>query len=280
MASAFVRRLVAVAALPLVLASCGGLPMAAPTRDPLAGVYIARGGGGALDAVVPLTKAFSAKHPSVIWQGLDDVGSDAGIKLIQSGDIDLSFISREVRPAEAGLVMTVPIGASGTGLAVAAKNAVSTITKDQLAKIYRGDYTNWRDVGGSDEAIHVLLREAGAATRMAFESYCFGGKPPAQYAKNAIEVGSYDEMVRAIKSFPSAIGMMSITTQALAEPAIKLLAIDGFPATREALVSGAYPMRRPLYLVYSADPAKVRPAIKAFIDFVKGPEGQAILNGI
>src|SRR5689334_274158 len=108
--------LAAVAVLAVVVAGCGALPglNAAPTRDPLAGVYIARGGGGALDAVVPLTRAFVAKHPSVTWQGLEDIGSDAAIKLVQTGDIDLGFISRELKPAEIGTVRTLAIGASGT----------------------------------------------------------------------------------------------------------------------------------------------------------------------
>jgi phosphate transport system substrate-binding protein len=274
--------LTALAVLAVVIAGCGVVPglNATPTRDPLTGVYIARGGGGALDAVVPLTRAFATKHPSITWQGLEDIGSDAAIKLVQSGDIDLGFISRELKPAEVGTVRTLAIGASGTALVVASGNPVKALSKDQLAKIYRGDITNWLEVGGNDVLIHVMLREAGAATRSAFESYVYGGKPPTTYAKNAIEMNSYDEIVRAIKSFPSSIGMVSMSAQAFGEPAIKLLTIDGIAPTRQTLSAGQYPMRRPLYLVYSADPAMLKPAVKAFLDFVAGPEGQAILDTV
>jgi len=122
-----------------------------------------------------------------------------------------------------------------------------------------------------------MLREAGAATRSSVEAYVYGGKPPTTYAKNAIEMNSYDEIVRAIRSFPSSIGMVSMSAQAYAESAIKLLTIDGIAPTRQTLAAGQYPMRRPLYLVYSADAGKLKPAIKAFLDFVAGPEGQAIL---
>jgi phosphate transport system substrate-binding protein len=263
-----------------IVASCGGapvLPAAPSTRDPLAGVYSARGGGGALEAVIPLTRAFAKLHPGVIWQGLDDVGSDAGIKLVQSGDLDLSFISREPKSAEAPGIVTVPIGATGTGVAVSASNAVAGLTRDQLAKIFRGELTDWRDVGGAPGSIHVLMREVGAATRAAFEAYCFGGKPATGYAKNAIEVNSYDETVRSMKSFQGSIGIMSVTSQSFAEASIRFLAVDGVSPTRETLADGTYRMRRPLYLVYPSDPAKVKPAIRAFIDFVNGPEGQHIL---
>ena len=208
-----------------------------------------------------------------------------------------------------------PTGSVGC-IAVAASNPVKALTKDQVAKIFTGAITDWKDVGGTPGKIRILIREAGASTRSAFESYFFDGKKPtyapnavevtnidqtvkainsfkesiaspagmnrnaSAYAKNAIEVGSYDEMLRAIKSFPSSVGMMSITAQSLSEASIHLLTVDGVTATREALVSGAYPMRRPLYLVYSTDPAKVKPTIQAFISFVKGPDGQKILAGL
>ena len=270
-------------ALTAIIASCGStIPIAQPasaTKDPVAGSYIARGGGGALDNVNPLIKAFTKLHPSVNWQGLDDIGSDAGIKLVLSGDIDMSFISRDLRPAEVGTVATLPIGATGTGIAVLASNPVAGVTKDQLAGLFRGDITDWRELDGMPSPIRVLLREPGAATRTALEAYCFGGKPPT-YAKNAIEVNSYDETVKAMRSLPGPVGMMSMSAQAFGEPTIKFLAIDGIAATRQTLADGTYKMRRPLYLVYPVDPNKVAPGIKAFIEFVKGPDGQAILNSL
>jgi phosphate transport system substrate-binding protein len=265
-----------------IVAACGAAApfRPAPTKDPLAGVYIARGGGGALEAVLPLTRAFTKLHPSVLWQGLDDVGSDAGIKLVQSGDIDLSFVSREPKPTETPGIVTVPIGATGTGVAVSSSSAVTGLTKDQLAKIFRGEIADWREVGAAPGGIHVLMREVGAATRMAFETYCFGGKPANGYAKNVIEVGSYDETVKSMKSFQGSIGIMSITSQALAEPSIRFVAVDGIPATRETLNDGTYKMRRPLYLVYTSDAAKLKPAIRAFIEFVNGPDGQRLLAAL
>jgi phosphate transport system substrate-binding protein len=274
--------LTALLALTLVIAGCGpAIPIAAPSasRDPLAGSYIARGGGGALDNVSPLIKAFTKLHPSVTWQGLDDIGSDAGVKLVQSGDIDMSFISRELKTAEVGTVATLSIGATGTGIAVLATNPVGGVTKDELGKIFHGDITDWRQIGGVAGPIRVLLREPGAATRTALEAYCFGGKPTG-YAKNAIEVASYDETVKAMHSLTGPVGMMSMSAQAFAEPTIKFLAIDGIAATRKTLADGTYTMRRPLYLVYPVDPSRVQPAVRAFIDFVKSPDGQAVLNSL
>ena len=261
--------------------ACGALSFLAPapTKDPLSGVYIARGGGGALDAVLPLTNAFTARHPGVTWQGLDDIGSDAAIKLVQSGDIDLGFISRDLKAPELGMVITQTIGASGTAIAVSASNPVNGLTRDQLVKIYSGAIVNWRDVGGDNAAVRILLREASAATRTSVEAYVFGVMKPS-YGKDAVELNSYAEIVKAIKSFPGAFGTVSMSAEAFNERAIKFLSIDGIPATHAALVGGGYPMRRPLYLVTSTDPTKVRPAMRAFLEFVKSPEGQAILDSV
>ena len=265
----------------LFAASCGGAsPIASkPTADPLAGTYVTKGGGGALDAVKALTAGFSAVHPTVIWQGFDDVGSDAGVSLTVSGTVDLGFISRDLKAPEKGTVETVAIGASGTGVGVNATNPVKALTKDQVAKIFTGQITDWKDVGGAPGKIRVLLREPESSTRSAFESYFFGSTKPV-YAKDAIEVFQIDETLKAIGSFKDAIGMMTMNAKAFSTADVGLLTIDSIAATRETLANGTYPIRRPLYFVYHPEPAKVKPTIKAFIDFVKGAEGQKILAGL
>ena len=93
--------LIVVAALFAV--SCGGAGLPAPaTADPLAGQYIVNGGGGALDNVKALTDAFRAQHQSITWQGLADVGSNAGVNLVVSGETDLGYISRDLLDTEKG----------------------------------------------------------------------------------------------------------------------------------------------------------------------------------
>ncbi|HEY6203572.1 MAG TPA: substrate-binding domain-containing protein [Candidatus Limnocylindria bacterium] len=265
----------------LLVASCGGAsPIATKsTPDPLAGTFVTKGGGGALDAVRALTSGFSEVHPTVLWQGLDDVGSDAGVSLTVNGTVDLGFISRDLRAAEKGTVESVPIGASGTGVGVNASSVVKALTKDQVAKIFTGQITDWKDVGGSPGKIRVLLREPESSTRSAFESYFFGATKPV-YSKDAVEVFQIDETLKAIGSFKDSIGMMTMNAKAFSTADVRLLTIDNVAATKETLANGTYPIRRPLFFVYNPEPAKVKPTIKAFIDFVKGPEGQKILAGI
>ncbi len=258
--------------------SCGGAALPAPaTPDPLAGQYIVNGGGGALDNVKALADAFQKQHPAITWQGLADIGSNAGVNLVVSGETDLGYISRDLLDAEKGKVDALPIGASGTAVAVSASNPIKSLTKDQVAKIFTGVVTDWKDVGGTPGKIRILIRESGAATRSAFEAYFFDGKKPT-YAPNAVEVTTYDETVKAINSFKESIGMVTMNASTFGNASIAFATIDGIAASRDNLNTGKYQVRRPLYLVY--DPTKAKPAIKAFIDFVKGPEGQKILAGL
>ena len=264
--------------LAVMLAACGSTPaiQPKPTEDPLAGTYVIKGGGGAIDSVRALTNAFSKLHPNVIWQGFDDVGSPAGVKLTIDGSVDIGYISRDLTAAEKGTVESISIGASGTGVGVNAANGVKALTKDQVAKIFSGQITDWKDVGGAAGKIRVLLREPEASTRTAFEGYFFGSTKPT-YAKDAIEVFQKDETLKAIASFKDAIGMMTMTADTFASADVRLLTVDNVAATRDTLANGTYPIRRPLYFVYHTDQTKLKPAIKAFIDWVKGPDGQKII---
>ncbi len=267
-------------ALAVLLAACGSMPLTPkPTDDPLAGTYVIKGGGGAIDSVRALTSAFSKIHPTVIWQGFDDVGSPAGVKLTVDGAVDIGYISRDLTAAEKGTVESISIGASGTGVGVNAANAVKALTKDQVAKIFSGQITDWKDVGGAAGKIRVLLREPESSTRSAFESYFFGSTKPT-YAKDAIEVFQIDETLKAIGSFKDSIGMMTMNASSFNSTDVKLLTIDNVAATRDNLSNGTYPIRRPLYFVYHTDATKLKPAIKAFIDWVKGTDGQKIIANL
>jgi phosphate transport system substrate-binding protein len=261
--------------------SCGGAGpiQSKPTDDPIAGTYVIKGGGGAIDSVKALTTAFTKLHPTVVWQGFDDVGSDAGVKLTIENTVDIGYISRDLKAPEKGTVETISIGASGTGVGVNAANTVKALTKDQVKKIFSGEITDWKDVGGTPGKIRVLLREPEASTRTALESFLFGTAKPV-YAKDAIEVFQKDETLKAIASFKDAIGMMTMTADTFASADVRLLTLDSIAATRTTLADGTYPIRRPLYLTHNPDLTKLKPAIKSFIDWVKGPDGQKIIASL
>jgi len=271
------------ALLPLLLVLAACTPTLSPTRrapakeDTFAGQYSASGGGGALAVVKALTDRFSELHPGVLW-AIDEVGSDASVKLAASGGIDLGFISRDLKSAEKSQVESLPVGAVGTAVGVNASNPIGGLTKDKIRQIFTGEISDWEAVGGAPGKIRLLIREKEAATRMSFESYFFDSNPA--YSPAAIQMYDLDETLKTIHSFRDAVGMVTLDNRSLADPQVKLLAVDGAEATLSNLLTGAYKVRRPLYVINNPNPAKVKPGVKALLDFIKGSEGQDIITKV
>jgi phosphate transport system substrate-binding protein len=258
-----------------VLASVACAGPASSSPDPLAGTYTVRGGGAALDVFNALVEAFRAKHPTVRFV-FDDVGSAAGMTLAASGDVDLATSSATPAPDIAATVTTVPVGSSATAIVVNATNPVRGLTKAQVRDVFSGAISDWGALGGPPGKIVVVVREATSAIRSNFDAYFFGGK--GTYAPDALELNSGDEIIRAVSGRATTISMLTISAPMRAEPRIRALTIDGVAPTKENVVAGLYPVRRPLFLVYNEK--RVRPAIRAFLELVRSPEGQRIIETV
>ncbi len=273
--------LVALLAAAVTFAACGSLPgSGAPNANAQNGLgnrFLMSTGGGALAQVTALTKRYSELHPTSTWS-IENVGSDAGISLVVSQHSDMGAISRDLTPAERGTVALEPLGVVGTAVAVNPENPVKGLTVAQVRAIFSGEISNWSQVGGKDLAIRVFVREPTAATRQSFDDFVFAGMKPT-YVAQAAALGSNAEMIATIHSFAGGIGMATLKQATVDDPKLRLLAIDGAPATLAALTNGTYKIRRPLYLVYPIEPGRMRPEVKSFLDFVRSDEGQRILAG-
>lgn len=254
-----------------VMAAC-----AAPTASPMIGRYRVSAGGGTIPILTTLTTKFSELNPGVRWD-IENVGSDAAIASIQRAEADLGGVSREMTAAEKQAVGILPIGLSGTAIVVSASNPIASLTQEQIRGIFAGDIKDWSQVGAPSGEIKIFVREPIAATRQIFDEYIFGGK--AAYRPDYTPVDSADQTTKAITSFKDAISMLTITDATLKDTRYRLVPFGGVAPTMENLQSGAYPMRRPLYAVFNASGDKLKPAISAFIDFMKSPEGQKLLTG-
>jgi phosphate transport system substrate-binding protein len=261
----------------LCVVSCGAGANPLTPNGLGGGRFLLSTGGGALAQVTALTKRFTELHPGLNWL-IENVGSDAGVGLVVSRHSDLGAISRDLTAAEKGTVGLEPLGAVGTAVAVNPDNPLKGMTLAQVRKVFGGEVTNWSQLGGPDVAIRVFLRETTAATRQSFDEYVFAGMKPT-YTETAATVGSNAEMATSIRSFAGAIGMATLKQATVDDPKLRLLAIEGVPATMAALNDGSYKIRRPLYLVYPNDPSKMKPDVKLFLEFVRSPEGQKILAG-
>jgi len=257
----------------LLLSSCGAAVPAAPTSEPLSGTYTASGGGGALPAVEALTARFKQLHPGIDWI-VSESGSNSAIKLVLSNTIDVGFVSRELTDAEKKQVTGIPIGFSGTAVIVNAANPVTNLTRGQLRQIYTGEITSWPELGGTEPMIRAYIREPNAATRQTFEAFVFAGAVAA-YGKNVVQQTEVEAMLTAVNSFRGAIGIASTGSRTASDKRVKMLSIDGITPTQETIASGEYKIVRPLAVIYS-NAAEMKPAVRAFFDFVKSAEGQRI----
>jgi len=268
-----------VAAL-MVLGACGGagtvLPTPVKTKDPLAGDYVASGANGANPQMTALITRFSQLHPGVNFK-LNDIDTETSIVNVNTGDVDFGYIGRDLRATEPKITLT-GIGFTGSSLAVNAANAITNLTKDQVAKIYGGTIKDWTDVGSTAGPVKAFRREAASSTRTTIESYVWGPAGPA-YSQDVQEIFESADTIKAIGAFKGSLGTVTLSAKNLKDTTMKLIGMDGVQPTLANLNNGSWKISKPSYMTTNADPAKVKPAIKALLDFVKSPEGQKIIAG-
>jgi phosphate transport system substrate-binding protein len=218
-----------------------------------------------------LAEAFSAinKGVDITIQG---GGSSVGVKSGGEGTVNIGTASRDITDDEKKQYpdMRVFIIARD-GIAVIANPgvSVSNLTKKQVADIFSGKITNWKDVGGADKPIVVVSREEGSGTRNAFEELVMGKNNP--IVATAILQSSNGAVRTTVSTTPDAVGYLSF---GYLDQSVKALSIEGVEATEANAASGKYPVVRPLIMLTKGDPAG---ATKAWLDWILSPAGQKIV---
>ena len=160
------------------------------------------------------------------------------------------------------------IGALGE--AFTANNPVSDITVETVAKIYKGEITNWKDLGGDDAEIAVIGREAGSGTRDGFESVT-GTKDACKYRQ---ELTSTGDVITTVANNPNAIGYASL---AAVKDTVKALSVEGVAPSEETVKDGSYVVQRPFVLVTKTD-TPLSAAAQKFFDFATSSEASDIIS--
>lgn len=232
-------------------------------------------------SVQPLTeelaKAFMAKNKNVKID-IQGGGSGVGIKSAKDGIVDIGMSSRELKSEEKNL-KEIKIAIDGIAIIVNPANKVTNLTMEQIQKIYKGEITDWSQVGGKAGRITVITREDGSGTRGAFIELTGveakeNGKKLDKTVASAIIQGSSGAVMTTAASDPNAIGYASFGV-AKESTELKLLSVEGAEATAENIYAGSYIISRPFLMLTKEEP---KGAVKEFIDFILSAEGQEIVE--
>lgn len=220
-----------------------------------------------------LSEAFMEEHPDVTVTA-EFVGSGAGIEAVTNGTTDIGNSSRSLKDEEkaAGVVENV-VAIDGIAVCVDPANEVADLTKEQLTNIYNGTITNWKEVGGVDEPIIVIGREAGSGTRGAFEELV-DLKDACKYAN---ELDSTGAVIAKVASTPGAIGYASLDAL---DDSVKALSLEGVEATAENIKAGNYFLSRPFVMATKGEISEQNDLVQAWFDYVMGDEGQQIASEV
>ena len=217
-----------------------------------------------------LGEYFTNENPDVNFT-YNPTGSGSGITAVLEGRCDIGLSSRALKDEEKaeGLVETV-LAYDGIAIIVNPDNPLTDINLDTLAKIYKGEITNWKDVGGSDEEIVVIGREAGSGTRDGFESIT-DTKDACVYRQ---ELTSTGDVITAVSQNPAAIGYASLAS---VKDTVKALSVGGVVPTEETVKDGTYPVQRPFVLV-TREGVELSETAQKFFDVAPSIEAADIIS--
>lgn len=230
--------------------------------------------------VLPLAEggaeAFNAEqsdYQTIVTGG----GTGVGIKNIAEGNSDIGMASREVTSDEitqfGDKFKENLVGYDGIVIAVSKQiydAGVTSLTKDQAKKVYNGEITNWKELGGPDEQILVVAREQGSGTRDTFNEDIMGSKAAETPGVNTV-AGSNAEVRTAITGSDKAIGYLGFSYAE--DGQVGMITLDGVAPSAETIKDGSYELARKLYFYTFGDATA---GAQAFIDFMTGADGQKV----
>lgn len=239
------------------------------TETTLSGTVSTDGSTSMEKVINSLGESFMAMNKDVKFT-YNPTGSGSGIQAVGEGRCDIGLSSRALKDDEkaSGLVETV-VALDGIAIVVNPENPVSDLDIDTIAKIYTGEITNWKDVGGNDAEIVLIGREAGSGTRDGFESIT-DTKDACQYRQ---ELTSTGDVINTVSQNPDAIGYASLSAVG---DSVKALTVGGVEATEATVKDGSYVVQRPFVLVTKED-TKLSPAAQAFFDYALSADAASII---
>lgn len=215
-------------------------------------------------------------------------GSGTGIAGLINGTVDIANASRQMKPeeveaAQANAITPVEhvIARDAIAIVTHPSNPVDSLTLQQLSDMFSGRITNWSEVGGDDRPIVLLSRESNSGTHVYFLEHVvrLGDKhAPTLFSPDTLLMPSSEGISAEVRQNPNSIGYDGLGYVTPDQKSIAIATSAGAPFVQpsiETVNSGAYPIARDLYMYTAGEP---QGAIAAYLDWIRSPEGQAIVG--
>ncbi|MDN3681806.1 phosphate ABC transporter substrate-binding protein [Vibrio tapetis] len=233
-------------------------------------------------SVTPLMEVFSEtymKQHSNVFIEVQGPGSSAGVKAAKNGSADLGMSSRNLKASEKESTLKEEVVArDGIAVVVNPKNGLKGLTAEQVTAIYKGEVTNWKQVGGADKPIVAITRDTASGTRGAFEDIMklkkkIGDVKVSAISQRAQVANGNGALKTMVASNPFAIGYISLGT---VDESVHALSVDGTPATVDNVKNGSYKVARPFLVLYRE--GKPSAETQKFLDWMLEADAQALVE--
>jgi phosphate transport system substrate-binding protein len=221
-----------------------------------------------------LAEKYNKTHPDD-YIAVQGIGSSAGITMVNKGVVKIGMSSRYLTESEKGEDLNViPIAYDGLAIVVNRANSIANLSQQQVFDIYKGKIKNWKEVGGDDQPIAVVTREASSGSRYSFESLMgltkiVNDRLVSDISPNNLVVNSNSMVKTIVNHNTRAIGFISVGS---VDRSVKAIQFEGIEPTTENIANHKYTLARPFLVLYKVD--ALDQAGKDFVAFLKSEEGQ------
>ena len=241
------------------LTGCGTTNTDTPKDNGQVSGTVSTDGSTSMEKVIGFLSEAYMEENSAVKVTYNPTGSGSGIKAVQAGSCDIGLASRDLKPEEATDLNGTVVAIDGIAMIVNKENPVKDLTIEQIAALYKGEITNWSEVGGADAPVVLIGREAASGTRDGFESIT----DTEDACKYTQELTSTGDVVQTVSSNPNAIGYASLAS---VKDSVKLISVEGVTPSTETIQNGSYKIQRNFVMVTKKN-AELSPAAKSFFDF-------------
>lgn len=250
-----------------VFAACGNKT---ETKQAAVSKTVSTDGSTSMEKVIGYLSESYMEENKDVKVTYNPTGSGSGIQAVAEGRCDIGLSSRDLKDDEKANLEGTVVAIDGIAVIVNPANKVKDLSVEQIGKIYTGEITNWKEVGGDDLPIVLIGREAASGTRDSFESIT-DTKDKCKYNQ---ELTSTGDVIQTVSGNPNAIGYASL---AAIKDTVKVLSVENVTPTKETIQSGEYKIQRDFVFVTKKG-AVLSETAQKFFDFATSKAADSLIE--